>query len=65
MLGFIIASWAAPTMTASRLLFAGVATAYIFVGILLEERDHVKCLGGQYQTCKAGASMIIPMPPKQ
>ena len=38
-LGFFIALWATPTMTVTHLVFAVVASAYIVVGTLLEERD--------------------------
>ena len=37
--GFFIALWATPTMTVTHLVFAAMASAYIVVGTLLEERD--------------------------
>jgi methanethiol S-methyltransferase len=37
--GFFIALWATPTMTITHLVFALMASAYIVVGTLLEERD--------------------------
>jgi protein-S-isoprenylcysteine O-methyltransferase Ste14 len=59
-LGFIIAFWAAPTMTAGRMLFAAVTTAYIIVGILLEERDLVDLFGDDYRRYKDRVSMLVP-----
>jgi len=59
-LGFIIASWAAPTMTVGHLLFAAVITAYIFVGIFLEERDLVELFGDEYNRYRERVSMLVP-----
>lgn len=59
-LGFIIAFWAAPTMTIGHLVFAAVTTAYIFVGILLEERDLVGVFGDDYRRYRQQVSMLVP-----
>jgi protein-S-isoprenylcysteine O-methyltransferase Ste14 len=59
-LGFIIAFWAAPTMTAGHLLFAAVTTAYIVVGALLEEHDLVEMFGDEYRRYRKSVSMLIP-----
>jgi methanethiol S-methyltransferase len=65
MLGFIIAFWAAPSMTVGHLLFAIATTAYILIAIQLEERDLMRHFGDQYREYHQKTPMLIPRPPRQ
>ncbi len=61
-LGFVIAFWAAPTMTAGRLLFAAVTTGYILIAIRFEEHDLVGVFGERYRTYRQQVPMLVPHP---
>jgi protein-S-isoprenylcysteine O-methyltransferase Ste14 len=60
-LGFIIAFWATPHMSAAHLVFALATTAYILIAIQFEEHDLVESIGAPYQEYRQRVPMILPI----
>jgi protein-S-isoprenylcysteine O-methyltransferase Ste14 len=59
-LGWLIAFWATPTMTAAHLMFAIGTTAYILVAIQLEERNLLEAHGQDYADYRRNVPMLVP-----
>lgn len=62
MVGFLIAFWATPEMTAGHLFFAIMTTAYIIFGTTIEERDLVAAFGEKYIEYRKSVRGLIPLP---
>lgn len=58
--GFLVALWAAPTMTIGHLLFSGSLTLYIVVGASLEERDLSAHFGEAYRAYQRRVGFLLP-----
>ena len=59
-LGVLLLIWSNPDVTADRLLFAVLWTAWIFVGARLEEADLVREFGDAYEGYRRKVPILIP-----
>lgn len=59
-LGWALAFWATPTMTAGHLLFAGSLTVYMVLAACIEERDLIAHFGARYLAYRRQVPMFVP-----
>jgi protein-S-isoprenylcysteine O-methyltransferase Ste14 len=59
-LGFFIAFWAIPEMSAGHLLFAAGMSAFMLIAIQFEEKDLIALFGDKYVEYRRRVGMLIP-----
>lgn len=59
-LGWLFVFWATPSMTAAHLFFALATSAYILIGLRLEERDLIDHHGRNYLEYRERVPMLVP-----
>ena len=59
-LGFFLAFWSAPKMTAGHLLLAAGMSVYMLIAIRYEERDLVAVFGKDYEDYRGRVGMLTP-----
>ena len=60
--GTVLTLWATPTMTAGHLLLASVFSAYVLVGVRLEERDLLRAHGEAFRSYRDNVPGFLPTP---
>jgi protein-S-isoprenylcysteine O-methyltransferase Ste14 len=59
-LGFFLAFWAAPEMTAGHLLLAVGVSVYMLIAIRYEERDLTDLFGDDYRQYRSSVGGLLP-----
>jgi protein-S-isoprenylcysteine O-methyltransferase Ste14 len=62
LVGFLVAFWATSHMSVGHLIFTLSMTAYIAIGVVLEERGLVAELGDEYRRYRERVRMLVPLP---